>query len=712
MKIKKTIAGIAALSVIISSGAFTALTASAAETSDYTTSKMTAHVYSDENLIDIECRYYSDMPHVPYIKLSDYYSCWTGQELEITAKNDGTYEVKVPYGATGIIDINKDYMSSEDMAHFIFPAYVFEDDNHSYETYTKEIMTESEPMFGDIDFSEYKIDIRGDENEAWWPAATLCDIFEYPLNEGMCVEEELYFCGHVNSEYNRKDNALNPAHAAEYLEKYKDGRPKDMAEFNYNELCFEIDNNYGFPGRIKYNDLLAEKGFDGMLSEASDGTRKVKEMLLSEDPYEYCAGLELLNHYFWDGGHTFFNNLAAIGSQEQVEKVGEYLISPYELEGAFIWWADNASSNASGFLAQEARMAMFETADTYEAPPHPDDTHPYYEYAVKGDTAFFSFNGFNANTPAWLNYYYNNGELPKDLISDFYSCITRADKDPAIKNFVIDLGTNRGGSVDVMEYMMGLISGLDHITLASGDSGEPQQSRFLVDKNLDKVFDEKDNAFKTDLRFGIITSYYSFSCANFMPSLAKDNGIMLIGERSGGGTCSTDYYATADGMIYAMSYGIKFADKDGNSIDEGIEPDYALVKINEDGLKDYSDVYNFANLSSLFADFYKKNAPQEPSEPETETTTTTTTVTNTETTTTTTVSTTSDKDSTTSATSSASGSSSETTTTTDASDLPKTGNNSMGTAAAAACAFIMTLSGGAAMMAAYRLRRKDENGSL
>ena len=128
MNSKKTIAGLSALSVLISSGAFTAMTAFAADTAEYTTGKMTAHLYSDEKLKEIECRYYNDMPNVPYIKLSDYYSCWLcqypDQELAITNKNDGTYEVKMPIGATGIIDTNKDTVSTDDAAGFLYPQYI------------------------------------------------------------------------------------------------------------------------------------------------------------------------------------------------------------------------------------------------------------------------------------------------------------------------------------------------------------------------------------------------------------------------------------------------------------------------------------------------------------------------------------------------------------------------------------------------------------
>ena len=216
MNTKKTIAGLSALSVLISSGAFTAMTAFAAETTDYTTGKITAHLYSDEVLRDIECRYYSDMPNVPYIKLSDYYSCWMSQypeqELEITNNNDGTYNVKVPYGTVGTIDTNKETIETDNIAYFMAPEYTVSDDSEELYTYIRQL--NAEPLSGEedegeddesasLDLSEYKIDLRGDESDIWWPVQTLCDFYDYGLNQGSIIDDELYFCGSIMSKYSK-----------------------------------------------------------------------------------------------------------------------------------------------------------------------------------------------------------------------------------------------------------------------------------------------------------------------------------------------------------------------------------------------------------------------------------------------------------------------------------------------------------------------------
>ena len=253
---------------------------------------------------------------------------------------------------------------------------------------------------------------------------------------------------------------------------------------------------------------------------------------------------------------------------------------------------------------------------------------------------------------------------------------------------------------------MGLINDLDNITIISGSGDESVTAQYLVDKNLDKSFDEKDKALKLDLNFAIITSNYSFSCANLMPALAKDAGIMLVGEKSGGGTCATNRYVTPDGLVYALSIGQKFVNKDGDTIDNGIQPDYDIVKINDDGTKDYSEVYNFSKLSSLFSDFYSNKAETTSSSTTTSATTTTTSATTT--TTTSLSSTTINETTTASSTSSSAASTSSSTTQNADGTLPNTGNNSVGTAAAAACAAVVTFAGGALIFISRRNRNKED----
>ena len=623
MNLKKVIAGISALSMLLSCNVLTAFTAAAADTEDYRSAEIKVYLYSYDNVTDIECRYYDDMPNVPYIKLSDYYNCWLDQDVEIINNSDGTYEVKMPIGATGIIDTNKETVHTDDVISFVYPQYYVEGDTSSIDTYVKEEVDESDPIELTYDFSEYNIDLRGDDSDIWWPAPTLCDFYTFFLNQASYIDDALYFSGHPLSEFSRTSILSTSDHVNRFFDEFKDGRPKDLAEYNYNELCFAFDYQYGFPGRIAYNDLLKETDFDTMLSTANESTKRKKKMLLSENVYEYCAAFNMLNNYFWDGGHTSFSFIPYSDDSfmEYIIQTYNYVIPLEELEGAFDYLTDYDDSNLSYDAVKAARRVMYESADTREASEtfFNDGDDAGYAYYTKGDTAVFSFDTFVSDSEDWTDYYNSLGELPDDLVSNFYRCILKADKDPDIKNFVIDLGANGGGSIDIVEYMMGLLNDTNYITVYSSDDGT-LDSYFSVDKNLDKAYDEKDKEFKHDLNIGVIISKYSFSCANLLPSLAKEAGFMLVGETSGGGTCTVNYCTTADGLYYSISTGTKFVDSKGNDIDNGIEPHYMLVKYDEEGNKDYSDVYNFENLSKLFKEYYNLEDDTEPEDTSTETT--------------------------------------------------------------------------------------------
>ena len=109
---KKTVAGISALAIVASMSGLTAFAADAQP--EFTSGQIPVLIHSMENQSAIDCRYYSDLPSIPYVKLSDYYTLWTEDTLEITDRGDGVFDVKVPFGTEGVIDTVKDTVSTED----------------------------------------------------------------------------------------------------------------------------------------------------------------------------------------------------------------------------------------------------------------------------------------------------------------------------------------------------------------------------------------------------------------------------------------------------------------------------------------------------------------------------------------------------------------------------------------------------------------------
>ena len=86
--------------------------------------------------------------------------------------------------------------------------------------------------------------------------------------------------------------------------------------------------------------------------------------------------------------------------------------------------------------------------------------------------------------------------------------------------------------------MMAIMTGKSDYYTTSTLSGNRLRNTGSIDKNLDGVIDEKDDAVSYDFRFALLTTNSSYSCGNFLPCLAQKQGIPVVGQVSGGGTCA------------------------------------------------------------------------------------------------------------------------------------------------------------------------------
>ena len=116
----------------------------------------------------------------------------------------------------------------------------------------------------------------------------------------------------------------------------------------------------------------------------------------------------------------------------------------------------------------------------------------------------------------------------------------------------------------------------------------------------------------------MVTSKVSFSCGNLFPVLAKDEGIAILGERSGGGTCGLFVLTNPEGMAYTISGYSKYINKDNEDVDMGAPLDFELTSryIDSDGKEqtDYSGLYDYESVASLIDEFYASK--EEPSKDE------------------------------------------------------------------------------------------------
>ena len=238
-------------------------------------------------------------------------------------------------------------------------------------------------------------------------------------------------------------------------------------------------------------------------------------------------------------------------------------------------------------------------------------------YYKKGDTAVCVFDSFHSrNEDAWKDYYTGKGPMPtvdnteKDDMVIFLDALNKAAADPEVKNFVIDITANGGGSADIVVAMTSLIMDKSYICMDNSLTGQQAIVQYEVDRNFNGAFDAADKDVHYDLNFAVLTSGMSFSCGNLFPSILKDFNIPVIGETSGGGACAIQAMCTADGYCFQISsFRGRLNTLAGENIDAGIAPDYPIavgdpieIPVTETdsvAVKDYSKYFDVDYLKTL-----------------------------------------------------------------------------------------------------------------
>ena len=581
-----------------------------------------------------ELRFYEDQPNVAYISIADYYHLFF-PDKEMTIQESGTdKDVYTVVSATGsaTVDTAEETISSEDMAAFTNLMTLSQEDMDNVyldgAPYIRVADTQyiPEKSLVTYDLGEYQIDVRADDKGLYLPVATLCDMYSD------LVYHSAFYDGtkmYVEDSYLGRDPyQLDPDYGEN---NYTDmERPADLADFTYRELCFAIDHFYGLPGRCVLNDAVAEKGLDLALTEYGPAGEETKRLIKSTDMGEYLAGMNYLNYFFYDGGHTFIipGYLGeSMMSEELQERYTAVRKEHSELEALYKGAAQDFASLYEQNSAKELlRDAAYGKGVTY---------------VKQGDTAVCVFDTFSAADIKAMSDYLagKTAELPldgDDPIAVFLDALRQASEDEEVHNFVIDVSNNLGGSADIVIAMAGVILGDEgsDITFESVFTGQKCRESFTVDRNFDGKFDEKDKEVDYGLRYGILISRDSFSGGNLLPFIMKDNGVLVMGEKSRGGSCAVQRMVTADGyMCWISSARFRMTDKAGNNIDGGIEPDVDLLEKNEDGscktvnveiesigilgagpetetttieINDYSEFYNIDRLSEEMNSFYGK----------------------------------------------------------------------------------------------------------
>jgi hypothetical protein len=226
------------------------------------------------------------------------------------------------------------------------------------------------------------------------------------------------------------------------------------------------------------------------------------------------------------------------------------------------------------------------------------------KYIKKGETAFCVLDSFyDIDWKAWKAYYAGGekptlAKYPKDDLLILLDALQKAEEDPDVTNFVIDITANPGGSLDLVTTLTSLLADKTDIYAETTLTNQRYTATYVVDRNFDRVFDAKDKEVAYHLNIAVLTSAFSFSCGNLFPALMKGYGTLIIGEKSGGGACAIQQMCTADGFDYRISsFRCRLCDANGKNIDGGVEPQKALLR---------DQFYDLGVLEQNIVDYYHK----------------------------------------------------------------------------------------------------------
>ena len=340
-------------------------------------------------------------------------------------------------------------------------------------------------------------------------------------------------------------------------------RSREFAQYGFGELCMELDHFYGL------KDAHNIESFTELLMNTA-----YYEKLVSTDAREADEALNSMIDYYLDDLHSGYRyNSYLTGLDTKLE-----------------------SSGAGFSTIMDSRYTrLYESSRDYY---NPDG---WYSYQEVGNTAYVTFDSFGYDSD--FDYYALDLDDPKSIV-DTVSLIMYAHhkitrEDSPIQRVVLDLSNNIGGQADAAVYTIGWFLGEAPITNVNTFTGAQRTSRYAVDINRDRVFDDND-CLAGRYALYCLTSPVSFSCGNLVPWVFKTSGLVtLLGTPTGGGSCVVQQMTTAWGTQFRISgYRRLSFVKNGSfyDVDRGVEPDVTLTKM--------SSFYNRQRLNQILDEIY------------------------------------------------------------------------------------------------------------
>lgn len=174
-------------------------------------------------------------------------------------------------------------------------------------------------------------------------------------------------------------------------------------------------------------------------------------------------------------------------------------------------------------------------------------------------------------------------------------------KNKGVKNIIFNVTLNGGGYIGSAFEIMGFLTDQPfNVWTYNPLSGE---------KKIETIKSKKP---KYDFNYFVLTAPFAFSAGNIFPQLVRDNNLgKIIGYNTFGGSSAIGYYILPTGDIIQLSSNTVFTNKNFETTEFGINPDYLFDENIETGAK---NLYDLQYLQDFINNISKKEIDR-PSKP-------------------------------------------------------------------------------------------------
>ncbi|TKA59559.1 hypothetical protein MBOVa_1340 [Mycoplasmopsis bovis 8790] len=183
-------------------------------------------------------------------------------------------------------------------------------------------------------------------------------------------------------------------------------------------------------------------------------------------------------------------------------------------------------------------------------------------YTPDGETSVISFKSFEENSAK---------HIENSL---------REAKNKGVKNIIFNVTLNGGGYIGSAFEIMGFLTDQPfNVWTYNPLPGE---------KKIETIKSKKP---KYDFNYFVLTAPFAFSAGNIFPQLVRDNNLgKVIGYDTFGGSSAIGYYILPTGDIIQLSSNTVFTNKNFETTEFGIKPDYPFKENIETGTKNLYDL--------------------------------------------------------------------------------------------------------------------------